>query len=618
LAKAPILTLSAGVNASSARRTVMPIIALSIVALLTSAMLLISLTRAMNSEAASERRSMMEGALQREMESLSDTVTDSAHWNDAVQAVYGSLDRAWLGENLWGQSPLYVIDAQGSTLHASTRGKSFHLDLRADAPEALRHLLGAVPKRVRSKADERPIAFLGDHKGRPAIFASAAIVPFDERVRLPEGPLRYLVIVRPIDAGLVAEWQKAFGLSGARWRPDAPDRPETALPLGRDGRHGYVTWEPVSPGRAAARSLALPMLGAGILFSALAALAAKALLRSAREVSRRRRSAEELAAEREKALLEAERARSAAEDANVRLAAHARRELAEEEDRRRALRTAAVETAEMLQASIGRLLGELNRTADALEISATATLSTVEAQAHQADLARRRSAASVDATHAIETAIRELADSAGHIHEQTARAERAMRIADTRSDAANIANAELLDQVKSINVAAELIADISGQTNLLALNATIEAARAGEAGRGFTIVAGEVKGLANQTGAAACEINQRIGSVQTSARSTAELVRDVRQLFGELDAMVSHAASAVHQQQTAATTILNTSRAVGADAEAAHDAVTAIVDSLTEIRSRASGTREIGAAVRANAAQLMSELDHIVARLRAA
>lgn len=610
---------------SWALRAVLPIAALSLVALLTSALLLAFLVRTMDAHAAAERQQMVQGALSRELRNLTKTVTDSGQWSDALRAVQGRMDREWLEANMWSGDPLYVVDPRGRTIHAAYGKTDRRLDLRADAPAALRAILAAMPIQVRGKSDARPVSFVADHRGRPALFAAIVITPLFDAEPMPAGPLRHLVIVKPIGRSLLAEWQAAFGLDGMRWRPDAPEDLTSALQLGSAGRNGYLVWNSVWPGLEAARALALPMAVAGLLFAALAILATGAILQAQCEVLEKRRAAEGLAAERQQALSEAERTRSAAEkalgereEANARLAEHARREAAQQEERRRALHDAAVQTADVLQASIGALVRRLLDSADALDASATATLSNVEEQARHANLARQRSAASVIATQSIETAIRELAEAAGHVHDQTSRTEQAMRVADDQSDAASNANDELVEQVESISRAAELIGAIAAQTNLLALNATIEAARAGEAGRGFTVVAGEVKGLASRTGGAASEINNRVGAVQGAAHSTAELVRRVRELFRELDVMVTGAACAVHQQQTAAAAILDASHAVGADAEAAHDAMTAIADSLTEIRTSAGGTREIGATVRTHAGHLMSELDGILARLRAA
>jgi methyl-accepting chemotaxis protein len=69
-----------------------------------------------------------------------------------------------------------------------------------------------------------------------------------------------------------------------------------------------------------------------------------------------------------------------------------------------------------------------------------------------------------------------------------------------------------------------LISEVASQTNLLALNATIEAARAGEAGRGFSVVATEVKALANKTAEAAADINQRIGQITDATSESVEVL----------------------------------------------------------------------------------------------
>lgn len=108
---------------------------------------------------------------------------------------------------------------------------------------------------------------------------------------------------------------------------------------------------------------------------------------------------------------------------------------------------------------------------------------------------------------------------------------------------------------RDINKVTEVITDIAEQTNLLALNATIEAARAGEAGRGFAVVASEIKGLAAQTAGATLDIKEKIGGIQESTSDTVKDVNQIAMVISEVTEIVSAIASAVEEQSASATQV---------------------------------------------------------------
>ena len=109
----------------------------------------------------------------------------------------------------------------------------------------------------------------------------------------------------------------------------------------------------------------------------------------------------------------------------------------------------------------------------------------------------------------------------------------------------------LAEGAKSIDSVVNLIREIAEQTNLLALNATIEAARAGEAGRGFAVVASEVKALAGQTAKATEKIDGYIGGIHSSTGGAVDAMRSIDTVMMEINELTSVIRSAVEQQHLA-------------------------------------------------------------------
>ncbi|MGE5384645.1 MAG: methyl-accepting chemotaxis protein, partial [Betaproteobacteria bacterium] len=268
-------------------------------------------------------------------------------------------------------------------------------------------------------------------------------------------------------------------------------------------------------------------------------------------------------------------------------------------------------------ASLRQIVGQISQNSGTL-VSSSERINTaatdVASAAHQ----------QAEATSSMAAAIEELTVSSNHISDNATDTERysqqavqlagqgAARIQQATSAiqqiASTVASASerisvLNERANQISSIAGVIKDIAGQTNLLALNAAIEAARAGEQGRGFAVVADEVRKLAERTSTATAEIEQMISGIQSdtegavNAMSAAlpvveqgvELSNSAAESLGAIETgakhtldRISEVANSTREQSSASTSIAQrveqiahmveeTSTAMQGTAEAARD-----------------------------------------------
>jgi len=175
----------------------------------------------------------------------------------------------------------------------------------------------------------------------------------------------------------------------------------------------------------------------------------------------------------------------------------------------------------------------------------------------------------------------------------------------------------LKEEVSAAGEILDLISAISAQSHMLALNASIEAARSGEAGRGFVIVADEMKVMARRTGEAAQAIVAKLENIGTASTSVSEAVSETQGAVSAIAGSADAIAAALSQQEVAVSEIAASAREVASQIEGA-SITAAEVDRLIGSGGLLTAQMDdVATALNRRAGDLGQELERLVQQLRA-
>jgi methyl-accepting chemotaxis protein len=320
------------------------------------------------------------------------------------------------------------------------------------------------------------------------------------------------------------------------------------------------------------------------------------------EVSRERRSAEDAAQQ------ERERAEFA----------EARAQQAERETVIEGRRADMVALAERFEASVGEAVAALELAAQGTRQSADTLARTSATQADDIEAIARVAARTSSAADEMHATAGTLSGIATEVADQVAKQVHLVSEATSEARSSERVIAELTQDAAQVTQVVAMITAIAEQTNLLALNATIEAARAGDAGRGFAIVAHEVKSLATQTRDATKGVEARIATMQERVAAVAQVMGGILRQVENVSTVAADIRTAADDQSRVAVSITGSAQGTANDSANLRAGVESVASASEQSKRLAADMAGATAAVTRQVDTLAASAKSFLAELRAA
>jgi methyl-accepting chemotaxis protein len=312
----------------------------------------------------------------------------------------------------------------------------------------------------------------------------------------------------------------------------------------------------------------------------------------------------------------------AVEEFKMQAIAKAERDAAAQDAQNRASsaarRTELIRFADDFEAAVGSIVSNVSASAVQLEQAAgtlTRTAETTQSLSSQVAGASEEASSNMQSVAA---ATEELSISVDEIGRRVRESNQIAEAAVLQAQQTDGRIGKLSRAAQEIGDVVKLITAIAEQTNLLALNATIEAARAGEAGRGFAVVASEVKSLASQTAKATNEISSHILGMQGTTQESVAAIKEIGGTIAQISSIASTIASAVQQQSSATQEIARSVQSVAQGTHQAAANITKVNRGATETGSASEDVLNSARTLSSESTRFRQELDRFMANIRAA